>query len=255
LATALGPNGANKHGALDDLMHAGASALKGQGAKGNKMIVAMSKAVKTFGDGSGQLFATVRGLAQFSNALARNDRFVSAFITHLATVSTQLAGERGELRAALARLAGAVGVVRTFVHDNKGKLEGDLKALTQVSTTLAQEKNNIAIALEKAPLGLNNLALGYDNQSNGEGGGFNMKANVSSVHLFLCALVRADKLPDANVACKVFTKLLGPLEDRAGQSSGPPTPTLPKILKNGNRLKLGKSTPVTSLSGLLGGSR
>ena len=111
LSEALGPNGVNKDGSLDTLLHAGTGALEGQGRRGNQMILDLSKAARTFGEGSGELFGTVRQLSEFTTVLAENDAVVSRFIRDLAGASAQLSGERQELRAALAALASAVGEV------------------------------------------------------------------------------------------------------------------------------------------------
>jgi phospholipid/cholesterol/gamma-HCH transport system substrate-binding protein len=254
LSTALGPNGANKNGSLDTLMHAGRNALEGEGAKGNQMIMNLSQAVKTFGDGSGELFSTVRGLQEFTTALARNDQFVSSFIADLAGVSQQLSGERQELRGALANLATAVGQVQKFVKDNKAMVTSDVKSLTSVTTTLAQEKDNIALALEKGPLGLNNLALAYDNETGSIGARFQVSPNASDVDGFLCALVRRSSIANANLACKVFKQLLTPLEKRSGGNS-PTLPSLGRITGKGTNLHLGASRPATSLGQLLGGQQ
>src|SRR5689334_2650960 len=67
LSDALGPNGANKTGALDDLIHAGATALSGQGALANQTINNLADATELFGDNSGALFSSVRQLSQLTS--------------------------------------------------------------------------------------------------------------------------------------------------------------------------------------------
>lgn len=58
LSQALGPNGVNRNGTLDNLLRAGDEALSGQGERGNRMIRELSAAATTFGEGSGDLFDT-----------------------------------------------------------------------------------------------------------------------------------------------------------------------------------------------------
>jgi virulence factor Mce-like protein len=139
LSDTLGPNGVNKTGALDDLISASADALRGQGALANQMINNLAGAAEVFGDNSGPLFSSVRQLSQLTGVLAANDRFVNQFMADLAGVSSQLAGEREDLQAALAALARAVGTVRSFVHDNKGAVESELDELTLVLSAVAKE--------------------------------------------------------------------------------------------------------------------
>ena len=95
LSQALGPNGVNRDGTLDNLLRAGDEALAGQGERGNEMIRQLSAAATTFGEGSGDLFDTVTELATFTGTLAENDRLVRAFLRDLAGVSADLSpGER-----------------------------------------------------------------------------------------------------------------------------------------------------------------
>jgi virulence factor Mce-like protein len=162
LSEALGPNGANKKGALGELISAGADALRGQGALANQTINNLSGAAQVFGDNSGALFSSVRQLSQLTSVLAANDRFVNQFMGDLAGVSSQLAGERDELEGALAALARAVGTVRTFVHDNKSLVEGDVEDLTVVLGALAKERDALATAVQLGPLGLGNLTTAFD---------------------------------------------------------------------------------------------
>ena len=83
LSQALGPNGVNKDGTLDNLLKASAKALEGEGELGNEMIRNLSAATETFGEGSENLFATVSELAEFTQVLGANDRLVRAFIRDL----------------------------------------------------------------------------------------------------------------------------------------------------------------------------
>ena len=95
LDVALGPQGANKNGALSRLLAVGADNLGGQGSKVNHTLTDLSRAVHTLSAGRGDLFSTVRNLQVFTAALAGSDSEVAAFNTDLASVADQLAGEHG----------------------------------------------------------------------------------------------------------------------------------------------------------------
>jgi virulence factor Mce-like protein len=251
LSEALGPNGVNKDGSLDTLLHAGAGALEGQGERGNAMIVELSRAAQTFGEGSGELFGTVRQLSEFTTVLAENDAAVSRFIRDLAGASAQLSGERDELRAALAALASAVGKVEAFVHENRGKLDGNVKAIADVAGVLAKEKDSLALALEKGPLGAGNLAIAYDNPTGSIGGRIAVGPNADDTDGFLCAVVKNAKVPNAKLACQIFEALLEQLPDGTfppgGDASDIPLPS------SSPQARLGDGTPATTLRELLGG--
>jgi virulence factor Mce-like protein len=251
LSEALGPNGVNKDGSLDTLLHAGTGALQGQGRRGNEMILNLSRAAETFGEGSGELFGTVRRLSEFTTVLAENDAAVSRFIRDLAGASAQLSGERQELRAVLAALAGAVSEVEAFVHDNRGRLKGNVEAIADVAGVLAKEKDSLALALEKGPLGAGNLAIAFDNPTGSIGGRIAVGPNADDSDGFLCAVVKNAEVPHAKLACKIFAALLEPLPDGTFPPGGDDS-DLP-IPGSSSTSRLGGGTPATSLRELLGG--
>ncbi|MCW2766942.1 MAG: virulence factor Mce family protein [Nocardioides sp.] len=213
LSEALGPNGVNKDGSLNHLLKAGAHALEGQGKLGNQMLTNLSQAAVTFGQGSGDLFATVSDLAQFTSTLAANDNLVRAFIKDLAGVSSSLVSERAELQQALASVADAVGTVKTFVHDNRAALVTDVEKLTLVMKTINSEKDSIDTALRIAPVAIGNLSLAYNNKSGTIGSRIGIQGQLWDADGFLCALVQQSSLPraGANLACRLFAQLLEPV--------------------------------------------
>ena len=162
LTRALGPNGVNKDGSLDNLLKAGENALQGQGAAGNEMIRELALAAETFGDSAGPLFETVTNLAAFTGTLAQNDALVRAFMKDLAGVSQTLATESDELQQAVAAVASAVGSVESFVRDNREGLSKSIRQLSSVMSAIASEKDNLRSALEIAPTAMDSLHLGFD---------------------------------------------------------------------------------------------
>lgn len=220
LTTALGPNRANKDGTLNHLLEVAAKNLKGKGKLGNQMINDLSQAAETFGDGSGDLFETVEGLANFTKVLANNDALVVAFLKDLAGVSKDLAEERQELEQALAQVAKAVGTVKTFVKDNRKALAGDVKKLTRVAKTFASEKAAIDKALTAGPVGISNLVIAFDPKSGAIGSRFGFQQNVADADGFLCAIVRQTDLPKASkeLACQLFKLVLEPVASQANQN-------------------------------------
>ena len=221
LSEALGPNGVNKDGTLDHVLAAGRNALEGRGAAGNQMLVELSRAAETFGEGAGPLFDTVTRLAEFTTTLAQNDRFVRAFIRDLAAVSGQLSEERQEISAALASVAEAVGTVRSFVHDNREGLVTDVEKLTRVMKTINSEKSSIDDALRIAPVAIGNLSLAFNHDSGTIGSRIGISGNAWDADAFLCGVVQQAGLPraSADLACELFEQLLEPVEGQL--------PTLP----------------------------
>lgn len=210
LTIALGPNGVNKDGTLDNTLAAARKAFEGNGALGNQMIRNLSEAAVTFGQGSGDLFETVSALARFTQVLAANDSVVRAFMKDLAQVSAALADEREELSAALASVSDAVGTVEAFVRDNRKALVTDLDKLTRVLKNINSEKESIDDALTVAPVAMGNLILAFDAQSSSVGSRIGIQQNIRDLDGFLCAIVQQSGLPrvSADLACTLFEQIV-----------------------------------------------
>lgn len=243
LTKALGPNGANKKGALNELLEAGDLALAGNGELGNDMIRNLSAAVETFSDNSGQLFDTVESMSRLTGTLAANDRFVSRFMSDLAGVSEVLSGERDELEAALASLAKAIGVVKGFVKDNKGALTREVKQLTRILGVAVAEKESLETMVQLAPLGLGNLAIGGDSKHNSMGARVQLGPVAQSLDLALCDVLANGQVANADVACALLKEILRPVMAQVPDiGAGFTAPTL----------KLGNDAPAKDLEGLVG---
>ena len=162
LNKALGPEGANKHGALSRLINVSAKNLDGNGEVLNGALKQFSAAISTLAGSRGDLFATVRQLQRFTTMLARNDGGVRDLNANLAKVGDQLAGERKDLGAALANLSTALQLVNDFVSDNRNALTTGIHRLTKVTNVLSKEKEALKEVVDMAPFALTNLALAGD---------------------------------------------------------------------------------------------
>jgi phospholipid/cholesterol/gamma-HCH transport system substrate-binding protein len=248
LTRALGPNGVNEDGTLDNVLSAGSAFLDGNGKKINTTIVNLGRAVKVFGDGSGDLFGTVRSLNEFSAELAANDAAVGAFMDDLGAVSQQLAGEKEELTAALANLAQVLGKVEGFVRDNRELLAKDVEDLTRLVRVLGREADTLTTILDIAPSSIGNLAVAFDPKSGTIGSRLRLEQNVKDLDGFLCLLAERAEVSDPRLACDVFEALLEPLTGQlpissktTGTGSGPA------------QVRYGDRPSADDLGGLLGG--
>ncbi|MFC7487524.1 MCE family protein [Knoellia pratensis] len=188
LMVALGPEGANKEGALSRVLDTSARNLKGNGQNLNDMNRGLSQAVQTFAEGRGDLFATVKNLETFTGMLATNDAQVRRLNTDLSKVSDQLDGERDDLSAALKNLAVALSEISSFVKDNRAVLTEDVDQLTQLTTAVASKRDALASTLDNAPVALSNLGLAYNSAS----GSLDTRTNIVGLDdpaLVLCSLL------------------------------------------------------------------
>jgi phospholipid/cholesterol/gamma-HCH transport system substrate-binding protein len=193
LTVALGPTGANRNGALSDLLETTAENFGGQGEQFHQTIQDFSKFTQTLDRNKEELFGSARALEGFISTLADNDQTVRSFNQSLGDVATMLEGERGELQASLRNLAQAMGEVSTFVKENRDALGRNIKGLNRVAKVLVKQRGALDEVLRNAPLALNNLYLTYNPQA----GTLDTRTNIgetigqleSDPAVFLCGLV------------------------------------------------------------------
>jgi phospholipid/cholesterol/gamma-HCH transport system substrate-binding protein len=207
LNRALGPEGANKEGALSDLLHVGAENLAGNGARLNTTLRGLSTAVATLADNRTQLFGTIDNLQQLTATLASNDAAVRAFNVDLAVVADELNAERTDLATAVKQLASALGEVASFVKDNRDNLTANVRDLASVTSVLYKQRRAIREILDVSPTALSNLQLAYNSRSGtldtrdnsvAQGGPLGTLCNLLAFvgqHPAPCALSKASAAP------------------------------------------------------------
>jgi virulence factor Mce-like protein len=162
LNVALGPNGANKDGALSDLLKVSAQNLEGNGELLGSTLEDFSQAVDTLAGQRDDLFGTVRNLQDFTTTIAGSDETVRAFNRDLAAVADQLAGEREDLATAVRQLSVALGDVATFVQENREGLRVNVDNLADVTGALIENQAALEEFIDVAPTALSNLQLAYN---------------------------------------------------------------------------------------------
>ncbi|MET0135019.1 MAG: MCE family protein [Kibdelosporangium sp.] len=165
VSTTLGPNGANKNGALSDLLNTLAKNLAGNGQAANETIKQLGQAARTLSGSQDQLFATVDNLSKFTGTLAASDKQVQQFSQQLADVSKFLASERNNLAQAVAELSTALESVQVFIRDNRARLKSNVAKLTTITQVLVEQRAALAEVLDVAPLALGNAVNTYNASS------------------------------------------------------------------------------------------
>ena len=176
LNVALGPNGANKDGALSDLLKVSAENLEGNGELLGSTLEDFSQGIETLAQQRDDLFGTIRNLQDFTTTIANSDDTVRAFNRDLAVVADQLAGERQDLATAVRQLSVALGDVATFVRENREGLTANVENLAEVTAALIENQAALEEFIDTAPTALSNLQLAYnpstgtlDTRDNGPG--------------------------------------------------------------------------------------
>lgn len=225
LTVALGPTGANKNGALSDLLDTAAENFGGQGEEFHQTVKDLGKLTGTLDNNKDELFGAAGELEAFISTLAENDTTVRDFNRTLSSVSTVLAEERTELAASLKNLSKALTDVSTFVKENEGVLTRDVKGLNRVAKVLVKQRVALKEILEVAPVALNNLGGTYNPQT----GTLDTRINLTPVtdtllndpSLALCTLLnQADK---SGQVCDLLSSVLprpGALGEDARATAG-----------------------------------
>ncbi|MGD9530494.1 MCE family protein [Pseudonocardia sp.] len=162
LATALGPEGANRNGALADLVDVGARNLDGNGEAFNSAVRDLGELSGTLADSREELFGTVTELQLFVSTVAAHDDEVRELNGRLRDVAGFLADDREELGDAIRELSIALGEVAEFVRDNREVLDTDVEQLATVTDAVVRQRKALAEILDVAPAGLNNLFNAYN---------------------------------------------------------------------------------------------
>jgi virulence factor Mce-like protein len=197
LATALGPNGANSHGALSNLLNVGAANLSGNGAALGTMIQQLGAATRTLSGSQDNLFQTINSLQQFTTMLKNNNGQVQSVTQQLASVSGFLADDRQDLGAALNQLANALGLVQNFISSNRQHIATNVAKLNQISQILTNERSSLAEALDDAPLAVDNLLGAYDTTTHTlDGRGFVPELSPTPTGFTPVNAIQAKALPD-----------------------------------------------------------
>jgi virulence factor Mce-like protein len=257
LARALGPDGANKQGAVSDALDVGAANLAGNGQALNDTIHNLGDLSTTLAGSSGDLFGTITELQKFTETLKNNDGTVREFAGRLDSVTTILADQREDLGAALRDLSQALGEVQQFIADNREALKSNVDKLTEVTVVLADEQRALAEILDVAPTAVGNLANTY----NGASGTLDTRANINELSfppvLFLCTMLRRSGPVPANLtdACNALEPVLSgavPLPSAAAvitslqQGTVPPFPAMAVPVEPPPGLALAPVPPTTA---------
>ena len=162
LAGDLGPNGANVHGALSDVLNTGAANLAGNGKYLGNMITQLGAATRTLSGSRGDLFATVNNLQKFTTMLAGDDSQVRLAQQQLSQVIGFLSSESPQLAGAMHTLSIALGQVKGFISSNRALLTSNVSKLATITKILAGERASLTEAINVLPLAVDNVLGAYD---------------------------------------------------------------------------------------------
>lgn len=209
LAAALGPNGANRDGAVSRAVQVGADNLRGQGPALHSTLTNVAELLTTLDSNKGALLDTIHNLQLFSTALAQHDAETRSFTTNLATVTAQLAAERGSFAAAVHEVGIALEQVTTFVKSNRQLLATDVAELSRVTTILAKERVLLAHIADIGAVGVGNYPHMYTPSARTYNARFDNNDRQDNPALFICQLY--ESVGGSPQQCLDYLKPLGGL--------------------------------------------
>src|SRR6202008_2996264 len=121
----LGPTKEQPRGPFGDIVQSFADGLAGKGKQINTTLNSLSTALTALNEGRGDLFAVVRSLALFVNALHQDDRQFVALNTNLADLTTRLTSSDNDLANALQQVDSLLSTLRPFLEKNREELTHD----------------------------------------------------------------------------------------------------------------------------------
>nr|WP_083665871.1 MCE family protein [Saccharomonospora sp. CUA-673] len=200
LSTALGPDGANRDGALSRALDTTAANLEGTGENLNTTVTRLSELATTMDDSSDDLFGTVRNLQQFTKLLSDSDAQLNEFFSRLNEVSGFLSEDSDDVGAALSSLGTALGDVKEFVGENREALGTNIERLEGVTQVLVDQRAALAEVADVAPLGLSNFINSYDAASGSIAIRYNLNEVTNPLLTTACQLTNSladNRLPES----------------------------------------------------------
>ena len=167
LAQQLGPEGANKNGALSGVVHQLAVQLGPNGKDFHSAVVNFSQALDALAANSPALAGTLTNLGQLTQALADNSSSYRAFATNMAAVSQVLANDRQDISATLNSLQTLFANLTNFINADGASLGSSISNLKAFAAALGSQQAALAQAYDLAPLSLQNLDNAIDKSAPG----------------------------------------------------------------------------------------
>jgi virulence factor Mce-like protein len=162
LAVALGPHGANAHGALSALVAEAARAFGANGTALNSTLTNLGSAFGALSSQGPDLTSLFDNLGNLSHVASQYTGSYQAFANDLAVVSTDLASDDSSLGSALSNLQQALGQLASFIQTNGTALGQSVANLSTFAGAVAQKQTDLEQVFGVLPVALQNLNNAFD---------------------------------------------------------------------------------------------
>jgi virulence factor Mce-like protein len=213
LATELGPkpgqNAAVAGTSVSRFIDSAANALDGNGDKLRQTLAQLSGAARIFAEGSGNIVDIIKNLQIFVSALRDSKEQIVLFQNRLASLTSVLNDNRGDLDSALSDLSVAIGEVQRFVAGSRNQTAEQIQRLGSLTQVIVDNKLAFENVLHITPNAIANFNNIYYPNGGSVTGAFSI-ANFSNPVWFICGMIGAVANVTAPETAKLCEQYLGP---------------------------------------------
>lgn len=153
LASALGPRGVDKNGALSSAIGRVATLVDGRGQDVHDLLKSLSQALPSLTGRPDQISRLVTSLKTLTGVLAAHDDAINAVFTRLTQATEAVSSDHADLGAAIANLESGLVAVTAFVRDNRSTISTATARLAAVSTSLIADQKALMKTFSGAAAG------------------------------------------------------------------------------------------------------
>ncbi len=184
--------------------------LRGEGVNIRNAVLALSRALSSLGDHSGDLYATVRNLSTLVTALSSSADLTAQLNRNLAAVTALLTNDPHEVGRTVADLDAAVAGVERFVADNRDALGTTSDKLASVSSAIVERIDEVKQLLHVAPNAVQNFANTFEPAHASFTGAMAVN-NFADPITFLCGAIQAASRLGSEQSAKLCVQYLAPI--------------------------------------------
>jgi phospholipid/cholesterol/gamma-HCH transport system substrate-binding protein len=210
----LGPTPEQPKGPFGDVIESFADGLAGKGEQINTTLNALSDAIAALNEGRGDIFAVVKSLALFVNALHHSDQQFVELNSNLAEFTAKFNHSDQELATTLKQVDGLLRTAKKFINDNGSVLTRDVNNLADITNAVLQPdpRDGLETVLHVFPNLAANLVNIYE-PAHGALTAVPVVASFANPMQFICSSIQAGSRLGYQESAELCAQYLAPIMD------------------------------------------
>lgn len=143
---------------IGELVKISAEHMQGTGPQLKKTITGLGQALSTLGNNEEALATIVTSSDALVKEFAQRDAVIRSFSGNVTDVAAQFAADSQEFDRMLGSLSQAMGLVGSFVRDNRALVKADVQNLVKIAEQMAQHRRELMETIDTFPLLMGNVA-------------------------------------------------------------------------------------------------